>query len=231
VGSFNEQKRDIWVRQTLAGLPQGLRILDAGAGEQPYRDACSHLDYVSHDFSQYDGIGDNRGLQTGSFVYGSLDIVSDINSIPEPNESFGAVLCTEVLEHVPDPVRTIAELARLLRPDGHLIITAPFASLTHFAPYHFYTGFTRHFYEAHLPANDLQLLELSENGNYFEYIGQELRRIRYVARRYSTRRLTIVDQGATYQVLRALNRLTRADVGSAELLHFGYHVHALKIAA
>lgn len=228
-GTRNEAARDTWIEETLATLPAGLRILDAGAGEQPYRKWCSHLEYVAHDFSEYDGVGDEKGLQTGSFDYGILDIVSDIIAIPEPDGSFGAVICTEVLEHVPDPVRAIAELARLLPSGGHLILTAPFSSLTHFAPYHFSTGFSRYFYETHLAANGFEILELTVNGNFFEYMAQEVRRIRYVAGAYATKGPTALDYVAIYRVLRMLDRLTKADAGSSELLHFGYHVHAVKV--
>src|SRR5206468_2559034 len=105
------------------------------------------------------------GLQMTAWDYGKLDIVSDIAAIPEPDGSFDAILCSEVLEHVPDAVKVIGELARLLRSGGTLILTAPFNSMTHFAPYHFSTGFSRYFYEHHLPASGLTIEELSHNGN------------------------------------------------------------------
>ena len=70
-----------------------------------YRALCSHLDYVSHDFAQYDGKGDGVGGQTGRWDYGKLDIISDVTSIPEPNNSFDAIMCTEVFEHIPEPIK------------------------------------------------------------------------------------------------------------------------------
>src|SRR5205085_1455925 len=138
IGTHNESNRVAWIERTLQRIPSGARILDAGAGEQPFKHACAHLRYVAQDFAQYDGRGDGAGLQTGSWDQSALDIVSDIAAIPEPNGSFDAIMCTEVFEHIPHPAGALAEFARLLKPEGFLLLTAPFCSMTHFAPYHFY---------------------------------------------------------------------------------------------
>ncbi len=85
-----------------------------------------------------------------------LDIVSDITSIPLPDASVDAIMCTEVFEHIPDPIAAVKEFGRLVKPGGYLLITAPFASLTHFAPYHFASGLSRFFYEKHLPDQEFR---------------------------------------------------------------------------
>jgi ubiquinone/menaquinone biosynthesis C-methylase UbiE len=128
----------------LKKIPAGYKILDAGAGECQFKKYCTHLNYVSQDFAQYNGDG-NVGLQMGSWDNTQLDIVSDITSIPVADGSFDAVMCTEVLEHVPDPVAALKEMNRTLRSGGYLMITVPFASLTHFAPYHFASGLNKFF--------------------------------------------------------------------------------------
>ena len=148
--NINEENHQNWLKKTLSALPQGVRILDAGAGELKNRKYCGHLDYVSQDFCQYDGTGDGKGLQTDLWDTSRIDIVCDINAIPEPAQSFDDILCSEVFEHLPDPTKTLDEFARLLKPGGKLILTAPFASLVHFAPYHYCTGFSRYWYEYHL---------------------------------------------------------------------------------
>ena len=79
-----------------------------------------------------------------------IDLVSDITAIPAPDASFDAIVCSEVLEHVPEPTHALDEFARLLKPSGKLILTAPFASLVHMAPYHYCSGFSRYWYEYHL---------------------------------------------------------------------------------
>jgi SAM-dependent methyltransferase len=228
VGRSNETSREHWLKETLLSIPKNSRILDAGAGTQRYRRFCEHLNYVSQDFGEYDGQGDSTGLQQGAFDYRKLDIVSDITSIPEPESSFDAIMCVEVLEHLPEPVEAIREFARLLKSKGHLIITAPFCSVTHFAPYHFNAGFNRYWYDEHLTKNGFTILDMSLNGNFFEYIGQEVYRIPYVASRYSHSSPSILESLAMYVVQRMLLRFSKKDTGSSELLCHGYHVYAQK---
>ncbi len=230
VGTQNESTRVAWIAQTLQKIPAGARLLDAGAGERQFERFCGHLRYVAQDFAQYDGQGNGVGLQTGRWDQSKLDIVSDIARIPEPDGAFDAIMCTEVFEHIPHPAQAMAEFARLLRPGGFLLITAPFCSITHFAPYHFYTGFSRYFYDHYLAQHDFELLDFQRNGNYFEYIGQELRRVPRVAGQYAGGGLRLWERVASRVLLRALARLSAADTRSAELLCFGCHVFAQKRA-
>jgi SAM-dependent methyltransferase len=228
-GGGNENKREQWIEGALATLPRGWRILDAGAGEQRHRPLCSHLVYVAQDFGKYDGTGDHRGLHTGQWRQAGLDLVSDITAIPEPDGSFDAVLCTEVLEHLPEPTKALRELARLLRQGGHLILTAPFISMTHMAPFHYCTGFSSYFYGHMLPEIGLDVVELTYNGNFFEFVAQEVRRIPSMAARYSgPREFRLHEAAAMAVVLRMLERLSKKDRGSSEFCSFGLHVRAIK---
>src|SRR5204863_1582506 len=132
----NDAARQAWLKKTLAALPAGGRILDAGAGELRNKPLCAHLFYVSQDFGRYEGTGDGKGLHAGQWDTSRIDVVSDITAIPQPDASFDAILCSEVLEHIPEPTKALDEFARLLKPGGKLVLTAPFASLVHLAAYH-----------------------------------------------------------------------------------------------
>ena len=227
VGTTNESARVQWIEKTLKKIPAGSTILDAGAGESQFKRFCDHLKYIAQDFGQYEGEG-NIGLQMGKWDNSKLDIVSDILSIPLPDHSVDAVMCTEVLEHIPDPIGAIKEFGRLIKPGGYLLITAPFASLTHFAPYHFASGLSRFFYEKFLPENGFEITELELNGNFFEYVAQENRRIKTVAAKYAGKKINIFHKIIIHLNLLILQNLSRKDRGSSELLCFGIHVFARK---
>jgi ubiquinone/menaquinone biosynthesis C-methylase UbiE len=226
VGNQNESNRVEWIEKTLQKIPAGSKILDAGAGESQFKKFCSHLQYVSQDFAQYNGTG-NEGLQTGTWDNSKLDIVSDITAIPVSDHSFDAIMCTEVLEHVPDPVAAVTELNRILKPGGYLLITAPFASLTHFAPYHFATGLSKYFYQHHLGNFGYDFLDLQQNGNYFEFVAQEVRRVKRVSAQYS-KGYNFLDKIFTHLQLLTLQKLSNRNKNSEEILCFGIHLLAKK---
>lgn len=230
VGTDNVSNRESWLQRTLAALPGGLKILDAGAGELQYERFCPHLDYTSQDVGQYDGKGNHVGLQVQTWDNSRLDITSDIGHIPVENESFDAIMCIEVLEHVPRPIDAIREFARILRPGGNLVITTPVASLTHFAPFYFYNGYSRYFFETVLGDHGFTDITVETNGNFFGLLAQELRRAGDVASTYCP---NVKPAGRSYwlaqrTILRRLDVLCQDDTGSNELTSYGLHVTARK---
>ena len=227
-GKQNQSIRDQWIIEKLSEIPSQNKLLDVGAGQQPYKKYCQHLEYVSQDFAAYNPKESPVGLQMKEWEFGDLNIISDIISIPEPDSSFDAILCSEVIEHVPNPVLALKELSRLLKKNGYIILTAPFCSLTHFAPFHYSTGFNRFFYETHLPSFDLQIIEMSPNGDYFEYLAQELYRLDFVAKTYTDDSLKKKEIKALNTLINALEKFSKKKQHSNELLNFGFHILAQK---
>lgn len=168
VYNFNLVERDRWVKAQAKTIPAGSRILDVGAGSCPYRPIFSHCRYETHDATPLapDQLRDKEG-------YGTINYVSDATAIPVANESFDAVLCTEVLEHVPEPIRVVNELHRILRPGGVLLLTAPLGSGLHQEPYHFYGGYTPYWYATFLQRAGFETVEVVPNGGFFKHYGQE----------------------------------------------------------
>lgn len=226
--NVNELDRQAWLKNTLVALPAGSRILDAGAGELKNRRYCTHLDYVSQDFCQYGGQTGGamqEGLQSASWDTSRIDVVSDIAAIPASDGSFDAILCSEVLEHVPEPTHALDEFARLLKRGGKLIITAPFASLVHMAPYHYCTGFSRYWYEHHLPARGFAIEELTANGDWFAYAEQEIARLGSMERQRDNWSWPIAY---AYSMLGLLYFRVRGRRRAEDLACFGWHCVATK---
>jgi SAM-dependent methyltransferase len=115
------------VSRFAASLPAGTRVLDAGAGDAPYAELFGHCDYVTADWPQSVHEGGRQA-----------DILASLEALPVDDASFGAVACTEVLEHIADPDMVLAELWRVLEPGGRLCLTTPFAWPLHEEPFDFY---------------------------------------------------------------------------------------------
>ncbi len=222
----NEDARNTWLINKLSSLPAGIRLLDAGAGELRNKKNCTHLNYVSQDFCQYEGQGNRAGLQTGSWDTSQIDIVCDIVDIPEPNASFDAILCSEVFEHLPAPHLALSEFIRLLKPGGILILTAPFSSLVHFAPYHYATGFSRYWYEHYLPLNSFEINELTPNGDWFNLFYQELLRWPGMVRKVNPFFFPLVCLVTAIMI--ACFFVARRGNNSSELACFGWHCTATR---
>jgi len=104
-------------------------VLDLGCGSRPYESFFNGAvkRWVGAD---YPASGHPPAL--------SVDLFADAMKLPLANESFDAVLCTQVLEHVPEPLDLLQEARRVLRPGGHLVLTAPQYNGLHGEPQDFF---------------------------------------------------------------------------------------------
>ncbi len=59
------------------------------------------------------------------------DIIGDIHALPFEDNSQDAIVCVSVLEHVENPIKACAELYRVLRPGGYLLVYVPFLYYYH----------------------------------------------------------------------------------------------------
>jgi ubiquinone/menaquinone biosynthesis C-methylase UbiE len=107
-------------------IPAGALVLDAGAGEAPYRHLFAHARYESADFEQV------------RKKYAPSTYVCDLTNIPVEGERFDFVVLNQVLEHLPEPKSVLLELNRVLKKGGQIICTAPLFYEEHEPPYDFY---------------------------------------------------------------------------------------------
>jgi SAM-dependent methyltransferase len=173
VYSFAVYERDRWVAHQARSLPPGSKVLDVGAGPCLYRRLFAHCDYKTQDFMQYEGSAIGPLADKDMWRYGKIDYVCDATAIPVPDASFDAVLCTEVLEHVPEPIRVVNELSRILRKGGRLWLTAPLGCGLHQEPHHYYGGYTPYWYRRFLSEAGFEQINVIPNGGFFRHYGQE----------------------------------------------------------
>jgi ubiquinone/menaquinone biosynthesis C-methylase UbiE len=148
--------------------------------------------------------------------------------MPVPDASFDAILCTEVFEHIPHPLEALREFQRVTKPGAMLILTAPALSFTHFAPYYFYSGFSRYFYEHYLPKFGFEILEMTFNGNFTELLAQEVLRLDFVAQKYCGKKLRFYERIIQKAYFQVIKRISRSDSSSHELASFGIMIRARK---
>ena len=100
------------------------------------------------------------------------DVVEfDGTVIPFPDNHFDAVMCTEVLEHAMAPEALIAEMHRVLKPGGSLVLTVPFAARVHHIPYDFHR-FTRYRLAQMFAA--FSAVQIEERGNDLAVIANKI---------------------------------------------------------
>jgi SAM-dependent methyltransferase len=115
-----------WVASAAKALPPGSLVLDAGSGPAPFR---RHFDHVLYETADH---------LKNSYEYFPPTYTCDLNAIPVADGRFDLVVCTQVLEHVPNPVAVLKELARVLKDDGVILLSAPLFFEEHEGPYDFF---------------------------------------------------------------------------------------------
>lgn len=234
LGNFQNNKiRQDWIIDKLKKIPEGKVLLDAGAGQMRYAPYCGHLKYIAQDLGEYSSKTAEGGLHTNieswdKWDTSKLNIVCDIIDMPLDNESVDVILCSEVFEHLKNPILAVKEFGRILKPGGKLILTAPFCCLSHMAPYFYYNGFSEYWYKDNLEDFGFQIEEIETYGDFFQYLCQELFRVNKMAEQYCKTGLKAEEIKTITDSIRILSKLSLLDSGSSETLCFGNMVVAIK---
>ena len=177
----NQNQRDEFVISCIKNLPSGIKILDAGCGSQRYKKYCGHLNYFSNDTGKYTKDQSQNLFSEGingfeNYEYGEINYKSNVWNIKEESNSFDAILCTEVFEHIPYPDKALSEFSRLLKNNGTLILTLPSNCLRHMDPEFYFSGFSNHWINKFLKENKFEIKKLETVGDYFSWMAVEISR-------------------------------------------------------
>lgn len=136
------------------------KLLDFGCGNKPYESLFNVTEYVGLDIGE-SGFPDEK----------SAEVFYDGQTIPFGDNTFDSILASEVIEHVFNPDQVFLELNRVLKKDGKILITVPFAWFEHEIPYDFarYSSFgLMHILEK----NDFKVIKTEKTTNYLETVIQ-----------------------------------------------------------
>jgi SAM-dependent methyltransferase len=149
-----------FLEEQAARLDAGSRVLDAGAGKRPYAPLFKRQCYESCDMP-------------GGFYQHPHDFECWLHDIPQPDNSYDAVVLTQVLEHVPNPEAVLRELARILRPAGKVLLSVPLNGPLHGEPWHFFQ-FTHYGIAELARRTNFEVGEIEKVGGAFWQFGKRL---------------------------------------------------------
>lgn len=132
------------------------RLLDVGCGAKPYKRFGTHT---------LEWIGLDAATNPDADEHGRAE------SMPFEDESFDTVLCTQVLEHVPEPNEVMRECARVLRKNGIAIFSVPQYWETHEIPHDYYR-FTSYGMRYLVESNGLSVVETRLQATGLKVAGQ-----------------------------------------------------------
>jgi SAM-dependent methyltransferase len=137
------------------------RVLDVGCGHMPFRRDA--LDVAS----AYEGFDVERRAE-GVLHVGDAEAMVGI-----ANDVYDTVFCFEVLEHLPHPQRAVAEMFRVLKPGGVLLVSVPHLSRLHEEP-HDYFRYTTYGLRRMLEDAGLQPSSISVTAGLFSFLAHQV---------------------------------------------------------
>lgn len=143
-------------------LKPGMKVLDAGSGhleEQVMREELLATGITLHTMDMNPGPG--------------VDFTGDVSAMEFASDTYDVVICTQVMEHVQSPPKTMQELARVLKPGGSLYVTAPQSAPLHNIPWHYFNP-TKFGLTLLLEQNNMEIRKVVPQGAHFSQLATAL---------------------------------------------------------
>lgn len=167
-------------------------------------------------------LGGNRLGKRGLFdieMYG-LDVVyanlsgekrphirSEAEFLPFKENAFHAVVCSELLEHVPEPILVLKEIIRVLSKSGTLLLCVPFMNRIHGDP-NDYGRYTDYYWRENLKNVGFDRVQIEQQGGFWSVFVEMVRYLLYVkTRAWSSNRawmIRIIGSGIAWCKRRAI---------------------------
>ncbi|MDO8264182.1 MAG: methyltransferase domain-containing protein [Gallionella sp.] len=141
-------------------LSPEMALYDVGCGKKPF------AEFLRGRVSRHIGVDIDHGFYGNEFI----DLVGSADNLPVEDGVADAILSSQVIEHLPDPLKSFSESYRALRPGGYLFLSYPFLYPIHAAPYDF-MRFTRFATEKALQNAGFQLVEIKTLGGFWYLLG------------------------------------------------------------
>lgn len=144
-------------------LRPSMILYDVGCGQKPF------ASFLRGKVAKHIGIDIDNGFYDRTHI----DIFGSADNLPIPNASADAILSSQVIEHIPDAEKSIAEAARALKPGGLLFLSYPYLYPIHAPPYDF-ARLSRFAIDRILEHHQLKLVERRTLGGFWYLIGTSM---------------------------------------------------------
>lgn len=121
-------------------------VLDAGCGSMPYKNFFGSEFYVGMD------------AKDCAYLKGS------VLDLPLRSGSIDSIVCTEVLEHVDEPMQALAEFRRVMKSGGFILVTTPFMFGVHGAPNDFFR-YTKYGLQSMIERTGFKVVDIRGHSN------------------------------------------------------------------
>jgi SAM-dependent methyltransferase len=160
-----------WHTKTLREVAPRLhgKLLDVGCGDRRLEPLFApHVESIVG--IEYEPVFSSTDASTRA---GKPDLYYDGKTLPFCEGTFDSVVSTEVLEHGPEPAALVAEMARVLKRGGTLLLTVPFGFRLHEEPFDYYR-FTPYSLRWMVERCGLRVVEARGYGGVWSVVGHKI---------------------------------------------------------
>lgn len=141
-------------------LSPGMTLYDIGCGEKPF------ASFLKDKVAEHIGVDVDYGFYDTNYI----DLVGSADDLPIADGSADAILSSQVIEHLPDPEKSIAESARVLKSRGLLFLSYPYLYPIH-APPHDFARLSQFALDAMLERHGFELVERRALAGFWYMMG------------------------------------------------------------